>query len=65
MKKLKANIEQKSKEILCGQISSMERAGFGYLSEIVRAAIFQNDQYKEKLLPLFLKNNPDVIFDDM
>ena len=54
-------IEQKSKEILSVQISNIEKAGFGYLSEIVRTAIFQNEQYKEKLLPIFLKNNPEAV----
>lgn len=57
------DIEQKSKEILSVQLTNMERAGFGYLSEIVRTAVFSREDYKEKILPIFLRNNPEIIIE--
>ena len=58
----KEDLIKTSKKLLSIQIRNMHEAGFGYLSSVIRTSLFECDEefYKNKILPVFLKENPMV-----
>ena len=58
----KSELVQKSKEILSVQVSNVRNAGFGYLDEVLRVALFRADDefFKNTILPVFLENNIEI-----